>query len=303
MHRELAQAEPEQEARHGGIARHLPAHRDRGLGALCAADGLRDQLQHRGVQRIVQVRHRIVGAVDRERVLDQVVGADRQEIEVAGEVFQRQRRSGHLDHAADRDAPVIRDPLAVEHFLGVPDRGERLLHLVGVGEHRDEQAYLSVARSAQDRAQLREEHLRLGETEADRAKAERRVRARTVRAVDALVGAEVERAYRDRPAAHSIGDLPVGFELLVFRGQIVPVEEQELAAEKADARGARFPRLLHVLRQLDIGLKLHGGAVHRGRARVAQRYSSSTCLPGLTIKTPSRPSTISSSPSRIMLRA
>jgi hypothetical protein len=35
----------------------------------------------------------------------------------------------------------------------------------------------------------------------------------------------------------------------------------------------------------------------------SRRYSSSTCAPGLTISTPSRPSTITSSPSRIMLRA
>ena len=37
------------------------------------------------MQRIVQVRHRVVGAVDGQRVLDQVVGADRQEIELAQE--------------------------------------------------------------------------------------------------------------------------------------------------------------------------------------------------------------------------
>ena len=270
MHRKLAQPEAEQKARHGRIARHFPAHRHRGLGALRAADGLRDELQHRRVQRIVQVRHGIVGAIDRERVLDQVVRPDRKKIQLADEIFQGQRRGRHLDHPADLYVPVVRDLVVVERFLRLPHGGERLFDLVRMGEHRNEQAYLPVAGGAQDRAELGQEHLRLGETEAYRAQAERGIGAAPVGAVDALVGSEVERPDRDRPAVHRVGDLPVGLELLVFRRQIVPVEEQELAAEEADSGGSCFVGLLHVLRQLDIGLKVDRDPVHRGRARGAQ---------------------------------
>ena len=47
-----------------------------------AADDVRQQLQHGGMQRVVQVRHLLVGAVDGQRVLDQVVGADGEEIQL-----------------------------------------------------------------------------------------------------------------------------------------------------------------------------------------------------------------------------
>ena len=83
MHREVAQAEPEQQARELQVAGHLAAHGDRHSAARRGLDGARDQRQHRRVQRVVEVRHRVVGAVDGERVLDQVVGADRQEVRAA----------------------------------------------------------------------------------------------------------------------------------------------------------------------------------------------------------------------------
>ena len=83
MHRVLAQPEAQQQARERDVARHLAAQRDR-LSRCCAVlITSREQRQHRRVQRVVEVRDRVVGAVDGERVLDEVVGADRQEVELA----------------------------------------------------------------------------------------------------------------------------------------------------------------------------------------------------------------------------
>ncbi len=135
---------------------------------------VRDQMQHRGVQRIVQVRHRVVGAVDRQRVLDQVVGAERQEVQLLHEHRQRQRRRRDLDHAADLDALVVGHALVVELLLRLLDEGERLLDFVRVRHHRQQDPHAAVLRGAQDGAQLREEHLRLGQAVADRAQAKRR---------------------------------------------------------------------------------------------------------------------------------
>ena len=45
-------------------------------------DRPRDELQHRRVPRVVQMAHGLIGAIDRQRVLDQVVGAQRHEVEV-----------------------------------------------------------------------------------------------------------------------------------------------------------------------------------------------------------------------------
>ena len=44
----------------------------------------------------------LVAAVDRQRVLDQIVGADREEIGFAGQRVGGQRRARHLDHRAER---------------------------------------------------------------------------------------------------------------------------------------------------------------------------------------------------------
>src|SRR5256712_14198065 len=67
-------------------------------------------------------------------------------------------------------ALVVLDIDVVKRFLCLPHRGERLFDLVRVGEHRNEQAYLSVAGGAEDRAKLGQKNLRLGKTEEDRAK-------------------------------------------------------------------------------------------------------------------------------------
>ena len=63
----------------------------------------------------------------------------------------------------------------------------------------------------------------------------------------------------------------VGLELLVLAGQVaVAVHEQELAAEQADAGGARLERRGGVLGQLDVGQQLDRCAVERDGRRVAQ---------------------------------
>ena len=80
---------------------------------------MRDQLQHRRVQRVVEVCHRIVGAIDGERVLNQVVGPDRQKIQPPREGLQRERRGRDLDHAADLDLVIIGDVLGVQAGFGV----------------------------------------------------------------------------------------------------------------------------------------------------------------------------------------
>ena len=44
-----------------------------------------DTASHGAVKRVVEMRDRVVGAVDRERVLNEIVGPDRQKIELARE--------------------------------------------------------------------------------------------------------------------------------------------------------------------------------------------------------------------------
>ena len=145
------------------------------------------------------MRDRVVGAVDRQRVLDQVVGADRQEIQPADEHADGENGGGDLDHAADFDAGIERNVLLAQALLGARDERQGLIDLRGGYQHRDQDADVAVVRCAQDGAQLRHEQPRLGEAKAHRAQAQRRVGGDARKPIQTfllLVGAQVERANR-----------------------------------------------------------------------------------------------------------
>src|SRR5688572_11255307 len=78
----------------------------------------------------------------------------------------------------------------VELLLRLADEAQGLLDLVHVREHRQQDPHLAVVRRAQDGAQLRQEHLRLGEAEADGAQAHGGIRlaAAVALAAERLVG-------------------------------------------------------------------------------------------------------------------
>jgi hypothetical protein len=62
-----------------------PSRRTRRSAAPCSRCRLPGrQPNYRGVQRIVKMRDGLVRPVDRQRVLNEVVGADRQEVELRG---------------------------------------------------------------------------------------------------------------------------------------------------------------------------------------------------------------------------
>mgnify|MGYP003694148071 CR=1 FL=1 len=130
MHGEVAQAHAQKHPRQPELARHFAADGDRTLPALLAvAMAMRDQLQHRWMQGIVQVRHRVVGAIDGKRVLNQVVGADRQEVEPLRERADGEHRRRYLDHPANLDAGIERHALLAQAVLGARDHDQGLIDL------------------------------------------------------------------------------------------------------------------------------------------------------------------------------
>ncbi len=271
MHGEVAQAHAEQQLGVQRVARHLAANRHRQAEARAAGDGAGDELEHRGVERVVEVRDGLVRAVDRQRVLDEVVGADGQEGQPADEHAERERGSGNLDHAADADALVEFDLLGAQLGLGLLDQGEALVDLLRVGEHGDHDLQAAVRRGAQQRAQLGLEHLGLGQRVAHRAQAERGVGLLArLRAVERLVGADVEGADGDRLAGQGLDHRAVGFVLLFLVGQRVAADEEELGAVEPDAVGVGGLDRGQVLGPLDVGEQVDLLAVERGGAGVAQ---------------------------------
>ena len=82
VHGKAAQPHAQQQTGQADIARHFAAHTDILTLSPALGDGLGHQAQHGRMQWVVQVRDRLVGPVNRQRVLDQVIGADRQEVEM-----------------------------------------------------------------------------------------------------------------------------------------------------------------------------------------------------------------------------
>ena len=82
------------------------------------------QLQHGRMPRVVEMRHGFVGPVDRQRVLDQVVGADRDEVEVPQEAsVSISAAAGTSTIAANLD--VAEGPPRIVELLPAPARARR----------------------------------------------------------------------------------------------------------------------------------------------------------------------------------
>ena len=99
------------------------------------------QPQNGGMGGIEQIVDRFVQTIDRQGVLDQVVGADRQKVHAACNRPRRQRRSRNLDHGADRQRVVIAKSLAVELTLELVNEREHGVQLVDTGDERQHQAH------------------------------------------------------------------------------------------------------------------------------------------------------------------
>ena len=103
--RELGHAETDQDRRADRVGRQLPADRDRAVHRLARLDDHPDHPQDRGVQGPVEPGDVGVGPVDRQPVLRQVVGADREEVRFRGQPVRQQGRRRDLDHHPERRAP------------------------------------------------------------------------------------------------------------------------------------------------------------------------------------------------------
>ena len=97
MHREAAQAHAEQELGERRVARHLAAHAHVLLETIRAGDRLRDQLQHGRMPGVVEMGDGLIGTIDGERVLREVVAADGKEVDV----LRKRARAGRLLHPRD----------------------------------------------------------------------------------------------------------------------------------------------------------------------------------------------------------
>src|SRR5207253_553678 len=103
------------------------------------------------------------------------------------------------------------------------------------------------------------------ERDADRAPSEERVLlARHPQVRWILVGADVERANRDRAVADRRENLLVELHLLIFVGKILVGQERKFGTKQTDAFGAILERHRDVVLERDVREHLHPMAIAGG---------------------------------------
>ena len=231
--------------------------------------------QHRRVQRVVEVRDALVAAVDRERVLGEVVGADAEEVALARERVGDQRRRRHLDHDADRDRRVEGGPRRAQLAPWRPRRSSRArAQLVERRDHRQQQPHVAARRSrAGSRAAARGRRPRgASESRIERQPSCGLSSRSSPRFGIALSPPRSRVRIVTRLRRQRRGHALVELLLLVLLGEAAVRERQQLGAEQTDALGAVALDEPQVGDQPDVRGERDAAAVARlRRARRAAR--------------------------------
>ena len=195
------------------------------------------------MQRLVETRHAIVGAVHGQGVLDEVVGPDAEEVSFSRQDVRGQRRRGQLDHDADRD---LRHGVAAvaQRCRGRGDGGPGGAELFEAGDEWEHHAQRTVRRGTKKGAQLRLEDLVDRQAEPDAAQAEGRPRAFDRGVLDAeLRFADIEGADGDPPRGGALDEPAVGAILRFFGERRLPCSgEEELGSETPDPESTASTR-------------------------------------------------------------
>ena len=177
MHGEGAQTHGQQQLGEHRVTRHFTAHAHAFACGTRLHDARVNETEHSRVPGVVEMGHLLIGAVDGQRVLDQIVRADGDEIEIAKERGQGQGRCRHFDHGAHLDLAKRfagfnqLTPSVINVFQG-------LANFAQVAQHRDHDLDRAMHGRTQERPQLPAEHAGFRQTPADGAQAQGRIEHR-----------------------------------------------------------------------------------------------------------------------------
>ena len=113
------------------------------------------------MQGIVEIIHLIVDPVYRHRVLNQIIGANGQKIQMLRENVRAYRRGRHFHHPAHRDVLVEFQLLLPQFGLKLLDQIQHLLSFLHVRQHGDHESGRAVGGGSQNASQLRAKQRRL----------------------------------------------------------------------------------------------------------------------------------------------
>ena len=120
------------------------------------------------------MRHRFVRPVNRQRVLDQIVGANRYEIKVLEQTAHHDGSRRNFNHGPQLHRPVGGAP-RIQLSLRQFDLRHDAVRFMLVRDHRKQQMHFAKRRRPQNSAQLGAEHGWLRQAPANGAQPQRRV--------------------------------------------------------------------------------------------------------------------------------
>ena len=232
---QLLESHADQDRGVDAFAGHFAAHEDGDVVVLGRFGDVFEQAQYGRMDGVVQVGHVSVAAVDGHGVLDEVVGADAEEIDLFGDGVGHDGCRGHFDHDAHGDALLVGQSVVFQRLGGFGDQPFGFDDLLDMGDEGQQDAYLSVVGGAQDRAQLGAEHLGFLQAVADGAQAQYRVLFKFGNVGHGFVAVDVQGADGDRLVGDHLDHIFVVFEEFVFAGEVFTRQVLELGAIEADA--------------------------------------------------------------------
>ncbi len=261
-HGEFGDAHAEQQ--HGGVrvARHLAAHARPDAALARTLDRALDEPQDGGVERVVEMRDLGVAPVDRKRVLDEVVRADAEEVDVGGKERGDDGGGGCLDHDANLYVIGILFALVGELDFRLLDEFLHALDLADADDHRHHHGGFAVESRTQDRFDLRQEEVVPVEADAQCTVTEERVLLGIdVEVGERLVPADVHRTDDADMIAAFLDGGAVNFELILFGRDGRGAHEDELRAEESNALRAVGQRVVDIHVGADVRRQLNAHAV------------------------------------------
>ena len=117
------------------------------------------------------MRDLLVHPVHRQRVLDQIIGADAEKLHVSGQGIGHNGRRGSFDHRPDFQVLVERDVFPTQLGFALFDQLVGLLQFLQAGNHRVHHLQVAFGAGPQNRPELRAEDVAFLQGDADRAPA------------------------------------------------------------------------------------------------------------------------------------
>ena len=213
------------------------------------------------MEEIVEIRHTRVVAVDRQQVLGQVVGADREEIDLARQFAGLINGCRDLDHHADRRQWHI-GTLVTHLAPGAVDQVQRLFQLLRAGNHRQQDAQVvQTLAGLEHGAGLHQEDFRVIEGHANTAPTQERVLFLDREVGQRLVAADIQGAHGHRQRVEGLQLLAIGGQLLLLAGKALVDHERHFGTVQADALGAALLGTCNIGEQAGVDPQRHTVAV------------------------------------------